>query len=364
MAGIKGDKSNAERSKHQDDLKERFKKLISLGKKIEGTSKSVDINIPPIYLNEERFERAQKTIQKYFANLSMASSTGLLILVQLDCIVIPLLKTGKSRTVCSLHDRYTMTAEAICKYYETNFYDKSSEGWKYISLIRSMHQRIHQMMQKDKRLVEMKQNIEPQTVWVNQYDMALTQFAFVGLFLLRPKKCGAYKTSDQELEDVTYYWRILSYYLGIEERFNVFIYDEDIEKQTEFMELLLNHFKELLKNSRNQVGLAMAEGITLAFEDFTKESSFNILDHWWSSDFSLSGLNELKPYTIEERFKVLQFLFYFEFMFKSDKLRWWASDLYKAKLIKFVKSGEENKRKLAKKYSNIIYEEKFVEIEN
>lgn len=351
MVEIIKKRSNVEHMRDLDELEERFENLLSLGKQIEGTSKSVDITIRPVYLNEERFKRAQGTIQKYFANLSMGSSTGLLLLVQLDSILIPLLRTGKSRTICDLHDRYIMTAEAIRKYYETNFYDKSSEGWKYISLIRSMHQRIHQMMQNDK------ERNEPGILWVNQYDMALTQFAFIGLFLLRPEKCGAYKTSKQELEDITYYWRILSYYLGIEERFNLFVYDEDMEKQTQFLTLMLNHIKELLQKSRNQVGLAMAEGITLAFEDFAKESSFNILDHWWSPDISLSGLNDLKSYSFMERFKVLLFLFYFDFMFKSDKLRWWSSDKYRAKFIKFVETGDQNKRKLAKKYSHITYEE-------
>lgn len=339
-----------------EELEKRFKELLSLGKQIEGTSKSVDINVRPIYFNEERFKRAQGVLDKYYANSSMGSSTGLLLLVQLDCIVIPLLKTGKSRTVCELHDRYVMTAVAIRKYYDTNLIDKESEGWKYVILVRGMHQRIHQMMQNDQVLVDKKQREEPGTVWVNQYDMALTQFAFIGLFLLSPEKCGAYYTTRQELEDVTYFWRILSYYLGIEERFNLFVFDQDLEKQVKFMKIMFQHIKELLEKSRNQVGLAMAEGITLAFEDFTKESTFNILDHHWSSLLSLSGLKELKPYSNEEKLKLLAFKFYFNVLFKSDKLRWWASNMYKSKFIKFTENSDKNKRKLAKKYSHIIYE--------
>lgn len=339
-----------------EKLEKRFEELLSLGKHIEGTSRSVDINVRPNYFDEERFKRAQRVLDKYYANLSMSSSTGLLFLVQLDCIVIPLLKTGKSRTICDLYDRYVMTAIAIRKCYDTNLIDRESEGWKYVTLVRAMHQRIHQMMQKDQVLLDKKQRDEPRTIWVNQYDMALTQFAFIGLFLLNPKKCGAYYTTRQELEDVTYFWRILSYYLGIEERFNLFVFDQDLGKQVKFVKMLFKHIKELLEKSRNQIGLRMAQGITLAFEDFTKESTFNILDHHWSSDFSLSGLKQLKPYSNEEKLKLLIFKFYFNVLFKNEKLRRWASNKYKSKFIKFVEKSDKNKRKLAKKYSHIKYE--------
>lgn len=342
--------------KHETELRKRFERLTSLGKQVEATSKLIDINVRPNYLNEKRFKRAQKVIQKYYANVSLASSTGLILLVQLKNILIPLLKTGKSGSVCKLYDRYVSTANYVRHYYYSEFYDQSSEGWKYVQVVRAMHQRIHQLMQEDPEAVELKQTADPNAVWVNQYDMALTQFAFIGLFLLKPKKCGAYHTTKQELEDVTYFWHLLSYYFGIEEQFNIFVYDEDLDKQLEYMNLILEHKKELLLSSRDKsIGQPMAEGITLAFEDFNKESSFNILDHWWHPYVSLSG-TELKPYTLKDKFKNKLFRFYFKVVFRNDTLRWLASESYRKKFDKLLRKTEKDKRKLAKKYGHIKYE--------
>lgn len=55
---------------------------------------------------------------------------------------------------------------------------------------------------------------------ISQKDMAITQFAFVGIQLLSPEKLGI-KASRQQLEDFSHFWRVLGYMQGIEDRFNL-----------------------------------------------------------------------------------------------------------------------------------------------
>lgn len=329
--------------------KERFERLISDAKLVEATSPNVDVDQLPDYFDAVRFERAQATCQKYYTNLSMSSFTGLVLLMQVDSILIPLLKTGKSRTVADLYDRYTGTAKYIRNIYETDFYDPSSKGGQDIKLVRAMHKRIHSMMNGSTGEAE-------NQIWVNQYDMALTQFAFIGLFLLKPDKCGSYHVNRQELSDISYYWRLISYYFGIEEQFNLFVYNDEHDKQLELMTLVLDHFRELLSEPRNQVGLSMAEGLALAYEDFSTESSFNILDHWWSPYLSLSGSNPLKPYSFSDRYKLIFFYLYFKVLFRSQLILQWMNVAYKKKFDKFCESADRIKAKLRRKYGDFVYE--------
>lgn len=336
-----------------------FRRLINEGKRVEATSSAIDITQKPDYFDQDRFKRAQKTCQKYYTNLSLASSTGLMLLLQIDSILIPLLKSGKSRTVVHLYERYTATAKFVRKWYETDFYEPDTEGGRAINVIRNMHKHIHKYMNSSNNTEgdEKPDQNRGNEIWVNQYDMALTQFAFIGLFLLYPKKCVAYNITREELSDVAYYWRLISYYIGIEERFNVFTKCDDLEELNKLMKKLLEHTNQLRSETKyHDTGRRMSEGVMLAFEDFLTESSFNILDHWWSPCFSLSGEHTLKPYTLEDRWKLIFFNFYFQILFRSETMLTYMNQVYKKKFDKFCADSEKVKSKLATKYEGIAYE--------
>jgi hypothetical protein len=55
---------------------------------------------------------------------------------------------------------------------------------------------------------------------ISQKDMAITQFAFVGMQLLSPEKLGISGTSE-DFENMSHGWRVRGALLGIEDRFNV-----------------------------------------------------------------------------------------------------------------------------------------------
>lgn len=334
------------------ELRERLETLINEAKQFEATSKAIDISKLPAYFDEIKFAEAQRACQKYYTNISLASSTGLILLLQFESILIPLLKTGKSRTVPDLFDRYVGTAKHIRSVYESDFHKSDSAGMRSIKIVRAMHERIHQLMKEDVSVAR-----DPTFVWVNQYDMVLTQFAFVGLFLLKPAKCGAHRISKRELENVAYYWRLIGYYFGIEERYNLFVYNHDFHRQLAYLELVRSHMNSVLnERSRNDTGVEMGQGVMFAFEDLSSETSFNILDHWWSPYISLSGRHQLTPYTLTDRWKLFFFHFYFNVLFRSEFLLKHMNQMYKRKFDKFCLSGDKIKKKLAKKYEDQIYE--------
>lgn len=334
------------------EVKDYFDRLITIGKKFEATSANVDISKQPTYFDLQRFKRAQLVLQKYNLNIGMASSAGLVLLLQLKSIYIPLIKTGKSRTVPDSYDRYTATGKYMLSLYETDFFDPSSEGWKNINLVRGMHKRIYKLMNEQN-------STKNDFVWVNQYDMAITQFAFIGLFFLEPIMCGAYYISNEELSDVSYYWRIISYYLGIEERFNIFVYGYDLNKQLSLLNLILEHINDLLNTTRAEsetLGLKMAQNFMYAFEDFNLTSSIKILDRWWSPVIALTGDEELNSFSLIDKAKYVLFLFYFKILFRSETLVKYMNIMHKRKFDRFCADGARIKPKLAKKYKDNICE--------
>lgn len=334
-----------------EELLERLELLVTVGKQVEATSESINTDELPADFDVARFKRAQKLCKRYYTNMSISSGSGITFLVQIESILVPLLKTGRSRTLADLYDRYVDTARYIRECYETDFYDKQSKGWHKISLVRAMHQRIHKLMNADPAF-----RLEQPNVWVNQYDMAITQFAFIGLFIVSPIRCGAHGLREDELSDICYYWKLISHYFGIEQRFNIFVYHDDMRMQLDYAKLILDHINRMLDSKpRNLLGLKMAEGILFAFEDLNRHVNFNIIDHWWRPYISLSGA-QLAGYTFSDRVKFAHFKLVVNVLFKNDTIARLMNHLQKRRFDKFCASGDKIKRKLAKKHKDYVCE--------
>lgn len=52
---------------------------------------------------------------------------------------------------------------------------------------------------------------------VSQKDMALTQFGFMGLILIKKKELAIQGTNEDELA-IVHFWRTIGYFLGIEDK--------------------------------------------------------------------------------------------------------------------------------------------------
>jgi hypothetical protein len=123
--------------------------------------------------------------------------------------------------------------------------DPTSKAHKSLRLVRSMHKRAGVMMNSKypldrvdfrPELLESSEQLkpadvdpsqvhssnEPKTLWVNQWDMLLTQWAFIGPMLLEPQAFGVHGHSIESLELVMYLWRAIGHFIGIHPKFNLF----------------------------------------------------------------------------------------------------------------------------------------------
>lgn len=53
---------------------------------------------------------------------------------------------------------------------------------------------------------------------INQKDMALTQFGFMGFALVRNKMVGIHEATEEEWKAFVHVWRVIGYILGIEDK--------------------------------------------------------------------------------------------------------------------------------------------------
>jgi hypothetical protein len=133
--------------------------------------------------------------------------------------IVPLLQTRKSESVPALFIRYLETADYTKKWYDSDLLDKNSQGWKSLMAVRKKHQRVYEAMQK------IECPYPDGTVWMSQYAMFVTQWAFIGLFMMFPEDCGLHFKSDEHREEVlkaaNYLWRTIGYLHGVKDEFNM-----------------------------------------------------------------------------------------------------------------------------------------------
>lgn len=58
---------------------------------------------------------------------------------------------------------------------------------------------------------------------INQTEMAITQWSFVGMLILYPQSFGIHDAKDEELEGFCHLWRSLGYQLGMEDEYVTFV---------------------------------------------------------------------------------------------------------------------------------------------
>ncbi|KAI1290352.1 hypothetical protein HDE_08279 [Halotydeus destructor] len=58
-------------------------------------------------------------------------------------------------------------------------------------------------------------------VWISQRDMTIAQWAFIGLILLFPEKCGLHCGTRKDFAAIIYVWRVISYLIGTKDEYNM-----------------------------------------------------------------------------------------------------------------------------------------------
>lgn len=162
----------------------------------------------------------------------------------------PLIFTQKSETVLKSFKRYIGTVVHVTAWYFGDVWQKDHPARRSIQMVRSMHDHAsNQMNQPDRRrqvdntamadcgkpfddppmLASIQKDAEKLAgcpyvglrrqpanndqeepyVYFNQFDMADSQFAFVGVLVLFPHKFGATYASDDDLSGFIHFWRCI-----------------------------------------------------------------------------------------------------------------------------------------------------------
>lgn len=94
--------------------------------------------------------------------------------------LIPLISTGKSKSVAHLFQRYLITINHIINWFEHCPFDKTSKAYRSLCTVRQKHGQVSQKLNQ--------QPTESGSFWMNQHRMHNGQFTFVGLFAIFPKQ--------------------------------------------------------------------------------------------------------------------------------------------------------------------------------
>lgn len=281
----------------------------------------------------------------------MSSLVGLSYLVQVPTILPPLLFTKKSQSVCALFTRYLDTLLHVRHWQTSDIFDPESIGYKSLVSVRSMHRHINKVMNVSAKEHSNPPKITP-AVWVSQYDMVVTQWAFYGLQMMHPKACGLYHITDDELYEIIYCWRVISYFIGIDDRFS--LWAENLEKTQQLCNLMFEEvYRPVLENQdRSSVGSRMADDIFDSMAPVLGSFTSQVANKYWFEILGIKTEVVLATWYETYVYNLLKFAFQglLKFNFVYSVLNWYLErNLEKQKT---PEKRQENEEKLKEKPEN------------
>nr|CAD7198628.1 unnamed protein product [Timema douglasi] len=239
----------------------QYLQLLIEGTSVCGDSKNAR-DTRPDWLDLEKFRRGQKFARDYLFGLVFAEMLTLLGLFSFPDSLQPLIFTRGSDTPFKKRQavivpvvggsqafkRYLSTVTRVKSWYEDDIWSSETRGQRNLQTVRAMHNGVRHRLNVESEMTlkqplwcklteELRQDFSsscpysPATriysaprggnrVFINQADMAVTQFGFVGLMVLYPKRFGAGGASEDDLEAFCHLWRAVGYLLGVEDRYN------------------------------------------------------------------------------------------------------------------------------------------------
>lgn len=184
---------------------EQFKKGINLS----GDCGS-DPTVVPEWMDREKFKRGQQFFVRHMSSATFALHCAVTSGFGMTRIIEPLAFTKRSDTPPKALLRYMKTFVHASLWHLQDVWDETTLGHKSVQTVR----RIHNKVRED---IEAKDDSRK---YITQYDMALVQVGFFGLFVMYPSHFGINCTKE-EISDYIFFWRGIGYLMGIQDEFNV-----------------------------------------------------------------------------------------------------------------------------------------------
>ena len=194
---------------------EKFELLLSRGRRLahdEGLDKK-ESNSEEV-IDEELLHAGISFFTHNFFSMFVSMLTGLLSLMYIETIASVLSATKKSSSGVLNFKRYLSTLNHTVQWYrDLPSLIKSS------ARVRVLHKQAAAVRK------------------FSQYEMVVTQWAFVGPVLLWPDRLGVDRRTEKDIEGVLYVMMMVGRQLGISDEFNLCL--GDLEQCTEYSRLLL-----------------------------------------------------------------------------------------------------------------------------
>ena len=282
-------------------IKEKWVYILRNGPSEDAVSFTVDPleNGLPHWFDREKLQECHQVVREFRPYLRACPTIGIMMLLLQPVIMIPLLHSKKHECLSAMFSRYLDTAVTGVDWISTDLIDKESKPSKSIMKVNQKHKMITKMMRGIPLPEEvLKSRPGLKTVWISQYTMTITQFAFIGLFFLFPDKCGCHfscqKERDKVFYSLNYLWRTIGFLLGMKDEYN--LCQENIEETIELCDIVLNQvFLPAIKNQGNSIennpGFSISCDIITVMKSFLPMPvSGHIIFNYW---FKVFGLQEL-----------------------------------------------------------------------
>ncbi|KAI1289327.1 hypothetical protein HDE_08280 [Halotydeus destructor] len=285
-----------------------------------------DVDNMPDWFSKQRFTAAQEHLQNHRTSLDFAHVSGLLLSVQLPPALPPLLFTKKSSSVCSLFSRYIDTMMHVARWYEQDLFDPTTDGHKSIRQVAAMHRHVAKAMNLlPGNRVETSYGDESSegNVWISQRDMTIAQWAFIGLILQFPEKCGLHNGTQQTFAAIIYVWRVISYLLGVKDEYSMCL--DSVDDTIALSRLVYEDiYRPILsaKIARAPQGHQMALGIAKALSSILGNVNGQILLNYWCDSMGIDKMVRLDSFWDILSYRCVQLLMNVVSYYANPIYRW------------------------------------------
>ncbi|KAK8748019.1 hypothetical protein OTU49_016275 [Cherax quadricarinatus] len=209
---------------------------------------------PPQWLDRELFDRGREFYKRYLYCLGTSDLLSLVMTLSAERALKPLIYTGRSDTPMKALRRYFSTLLHLITWFTGDVWDPNNSAHKDILFVRSIHCKlsrtfnsstykekvtainvtkkghkepakslnsaIRQDLQRVAEETLPLETADTPVIYINQLDMSLTQYAFMGLIVAHPEKLGAGAATEEEIAGLIHFWRGIGWLMGVEDQYN------------------------------------------------------------------------------------------------------------------------------------------------
>jgi hypothetical protein len=286
-----------------------------------GLDDNLNIKDIPPWVDVEKCRRGQQFARDNYFVINLAEMLSLYLLFSVPGSLGPLVFTGNSSTPFTSFKRYLSTVNRVRSWYEKDLWEENSAAVDNLKYVRRVHCLVRKQLNEcSKQELSEKFDLEKtvnsssilatlyktigeesrsscdasklacpfgsnrRSVFINQAEMSVTQFGFMGLIVYYPEKFGLTNISEDDFEGFVHLWKVLGYYLGIEDKYNFCDgnLSEVRQKCSDILEYWLKPSMCFVGKEWEHMSRCMTEGVSYYVTGVSFETCFMFL--FWVLD--------------------------------------------------------------------------------